>query len=175
MLANQSYNTRVQAGKSQEAAIIATLRANGVNIQDPTENEDKFDKIDGWIIDGNTKKSLQIKFREENNDTIFEAIKDIDRGILGRDLISKADLYLVVDSMGIGRLVDAKNLKKLATQIKDAIMPVVNKGITSWHTNSCDIKITTDKYHGNRKLMIFFNPEKLNIIKSWKFDLTKTA
>lgn len=174
MLANQSYTTRVQVGKSQEATIIATLRANGVNIQDPTENEDKFDKIDGWIIDGSTKKSLQIKFREGGDDIIFEVVKDVDRRIDGRDLISKADYYLVVDTNGVGRLMLTTPIKQLATQIKEAIMPVVNKGTVNWHTRNCDIKITTDKSHGNRKLMAYFKPSSFNVIKMWKFNLTSS-
>lgn len=172
MLANQSYQDRVSAGKSQEAIIINTLRQNGVNIQDPTENEDKYDKIDGWLIEGGSKKSVQIKFREGGDDIIFEIVKDVDRHIDGRDLISKADYYLVVDRNGIGRLLLTAPLKDAAQKIKGAIMPVINKGTTSWVTRTCDVKITTDKSHGNRKLMAYFKPTAFNVIKTWKFNLT---
>ena len=169
-----NYNQRIAAGKVKEKAIVDQLRQRGVKIDDPTPDEDKFDKIDGWIHDDKDNvKSVQIKFRESGDDIIFEIVKDLDRNIPGRDMISKAELYLVVDRVGNGRLIDTSAVKAKASialeEVKKDIATAPGK--TNWNRVGYQIKITQDRAHGQNKLMGYFSPKMFHTLANWKFTL----
>lgn len=173
MLAEQSYSDRVKNGKSKERIIINSIRRSGTQIDCPTEAEDMYSKIDGWIVENGKRKSIQIKFRENGNDIIFEVMKDVDRNINGRDLIGKADYYLCVDTFGNGRLFETKTFKDLAQKIKESIMPLINSTKTNWNFKQFEVKLTIDLAHGNRKLMCYFYPRSFQSLKIWKINLVQ--
>ena len=81
---------------------------------------------------GGVRRSIQIKFREGGDDVIFEILRDVDRIVDGRDLVSKADYYIVVDRHGIGRVFKTEQFKDLARQIKNAILPMINLVFPAW-------------------------------------------
>jgi len=169
-----NYNQRIAAGKVKEKAIVDQLRKYGIKIDDPTAQEDMYDKIDGWIYDKTgAKKSVQIKFRESGDDIIFEIVKDLDQNRPGRDMISKAELYLVVDRSGSGKLISTDAVKKKASEllkvVQSDLQKVPNK--TQWSGVGWEVKITQDRAHGQNKLMGYFNPKMFSIIHNWKFTL----
>jgi len=172
MLADKDFHTRVAAGKSKEAQIIDILRDKyKMDIVPANEGEDKHDKIDAWLTINGKKMAVQIKFREEGKtDIIFEIVKDLDKNILGRDLIGKADYYLVVDSFGEGTMIDAALIKSMAEQVRKALMPVFHRK-NIWGTQDYQVHITVDKSSGNRKMMMFVNPNKFKAIGKYKFDI----
>lgn len=177
MLADKSYNERVQAGKAREEQILNRLRQAGMNILAATADEDMHDKIDGWIVDRmGGKRSLQVKFREGGDDILFEIVKDLDKGIMGRDMICQAEFYVIVNSRGVGRLFETAPIKKWAGKLHEMVKKdlatkpeKVNWVNTSKPWGPWEVKITVDKAHGNRKLMGYFSPGMFVTIGEWKF------
>jgi hypothetical protein len=169
-----NYNQRIAAGKVKEKMIVDQLRKYGVKIDDPTQQEDMYDKIDGWMYDSKgVKNSVQIKFRESGDDIIFEMVKDLDKNIPGRDMISKAQLYLVVDRTGAGKLINTDSVKKKAQELLKVVESDLEKNPnkTRWSNVGWEVKITQDRAHGQNKLMGYFNPKMFTIIHNWKFAL----
>ena len=151
-----NYSDRIALGKQQEAFIIDFLKSKGYNIELPTSHEDMRDKIDGWILPkSGGKVSFQLKFREGNKtDIIFELIKDWDKNIEGRDLISKAQLYVMVDANGVINIYKVSDIKAKAKELLALadVNPVDQRG-KGW-----EIKFRNDSAHGQLKLMAFFDP-----------------
>ena len=158
------YNTRIALGKSQEPIIIDFLRSKGMKVDLPTANQDIKDKIDGFILPkAGGRISFQLKFRESGDDIIFEIIKDWNRNIEGRDLVSKAQLYVVVDRHGRLNIFNTKDIKAKARELLDlADKTPNNQSGTGW-----DLKFTTDKSNNNVKLMGFFSPSLFKPIASY--------
>lgn len=169
-----NYNQRIAVGKVKEKAIVDQLRKYGVKIDDPTAQEDMYDKIDGWMYDVHgTKNSVQIKFRESGDDIIFEIIKDLDLDRPGRDMISKAQLYLVVNRSGNGVLIHTETVKKKASELLKVVQSDLQKipSKTQWSGVGWEMKITQDRAHGQNKLMGYFNPKMFKALGNWKFTL----
>jgi hypothetical protein len=158
------YNTRVALGKSRELEIIEFLRKKGYKIIEPTSSQDMHDKIDGFICPKmGGKLSFQLKQRESNQgDIIFEIIKDWDRNIEGRDLQSKADLYIVVDRYGHINIFNTKEIKDKAREL----LALADKNPNNQEGTHWELKFTQDFAHGQTKLMAFFNPNLFKIIAS---------
>jgi len=170
----KDYSTRISAGKSIESKIIQSLRDRGIDIALPSKQEDMYDKIDGWITKDGKKHSVQIKYREGGDDIIFEILKDMDRNVLGRDMESKAEYYIVVDRQGNGKMYSTKLIKALAQKMLDFVEKSLklNRSKTDWKfnggwNNSWELKITIDNAHGQRKLMAFMNPLMFDAIGEW--------
>lgn len=151
------YSSRIAAGKAKEALIIDELRIKGLNIELPTASQDKYDKIDGFFITAKTQKrlSFQLKFRESGDDVIFEIIKDWDNNIEGRDLISKAEVYIIVDRHGKVNMYSTKLIKDKAKELLDLAdsNPKENQEGNGWQ-----MKFTIDKATGSTKLMAYLKP-----------------
>ena len=159
-----NYNDRITLGKQQEARIIDFLKTKGYNIQLPTASEDKYDKIDGWFLPkSGGKLSFQLKFREGGDDLPFELIRDWDRNIEGRDLISKAQLYVVVNRSGRLSIYKTSEIKAKAQELLKLAdeNPVDQKG------SGFDLKFTIDKANGANKVMLFFNPLLFKSVASY--------
>lgn len=175
MLANISnYEDRISAGKVVEKRIIDAFRQMGYNIEDPTPSEDKEDKIDGWLIDKSQHRiPLQIKFRETGDDILFELVRDLDKGYPGRDLISKAALYLVVDRNGKTRMYLTKPIKERAQKIVDVLVPMIKKdsGKGLWTGNGWEIRVQHDRAHGQRKLVAYFSPDLFSPVGEWNLKI----
>lgn len=163
----QDYGLRVETGKLVEQKILTALRYAGMKIADPTSEEDTQDKVDGWIIDETGRHSLQIKYRETGDDILFEVMRDLDRNIPGRDSVSKAEYYLVVDRSGTGRLFLTAPIKELARQMITIAGELLNTTKTEWHGIGWQLRITIDRANGSRKLMAFFNPNKFRCLNEW--------
>jgi len=147
------YTSRIALGKEQEAYIIDYLNHNGYKIDLPTSQQDKFDKIDGFFCPKTGGRlSFQLKFREGGADIIFEAVKDWEANIMGRDMISKAQLYVIVNPQGLLSIYNTAAIKTKANELLADANPVNQRG-DKW-----EMKFTTDKASGNHKLMMFFNP-----------------
>lgn len=165
------YQGRVEAGKAVEKEILDVLRKAGVVIEEPTANEDMEDKIDGWIIRDGKRVSVQVKFREGGDDVIFEVVKDLDKGIPGRDMVSKAELYVVMDTLNVIRLFAVEQIKTMAKLVRDHVLGELRltPNRTDWGSKTaCNVKITIDKRHGNRKMMAYFNPKMLKSLGEWR-------
>lgn len=170
MLNHQDYSARLASGKAVEKEILNVLRKAGITIEEPAVNEDMVDKIDGWMTWKGKRVSVQVKFREGGDDVIFEIIKDIDQNIPGRDMVSKADYYLVMDTMNIIRLFAVEQIKTMAKLVRDHVLGELHytPSRTDWGSRTaCNVKITVDKCHGNRKMMAYFNPKMLTSLGEW--------
>jgi hypothetical protein len=170
VLNNQQYSDRVEAGRVVEKRILDTIRKAGIQVDDPTPEEDMYDKIDGWIHWKGRRSSLQVKFREGGDDVIFEVVKDMDRSVVGRDMQSKAEFYAVMNLQHRIRLFATAPIKEMAETIRKHVLTEIirfpNKD--NWGSAArCNAKITTDKAHGNRKLMAYFNPGMLTMLAEW--------
>lgn len=170
----KNYDQRIEAGKRVEKNILDSLRALGYKIQDPTSHEDKYDKIDGWWIDKKDNKyPLQIKFRESGDDIIFEMMKDADRQVVGRDMISKAVIYLVANRQGFTRMYLTKLIKEKAKELLDMVQKdrAENPFKSTWRGHGWEIKLTVDRAYGQRKIMGFFDPDMFTASASWQLKI----
>lgn len=171
MLNAMNYQGRVEAGKAVEKEILAVLRKAGIEIAEPTADEDMREKIDGWMTWLGERVPIQVKFREGGNDVIFEIIKDIDKSVPGRDMVSKAVLYVVMDTANVIRLFAVEQIKAMAILVRDHVLGELRQfpNKTNWGSNTaCNVKITVDKRHGNRKMMTYFNPRMLKSLGEWR-------
>lgn len=148
---------------------------NGLTINEATPEEDQQDKIDGWMVDkAGDKHSIQIKYRETGDDILFEVVKDLDKSYEGRDMVSKAEFYVIVNRTGYCRLFLTAPIKKWAQKLLAMAMQDLSvkrskrnwKGIRPW-----EMKITIDRAHGNRKLMAYFSPTMFEAIGEWQLNL----
>jgi hypothetical protein len=174
MLANiNNYGDRISAGKETEAKILNALRRMGQQISDPTPEEDKYKKIDGWWDLKGTKRPVQVKFRETGDDILFELVKDIDRNIEGRDMISEADLYLVVDRMGTTRVFLTRPIKEKAKEILNIVEKdrAQSPFKVNWWGTDWQVKMQVDRAHGQRKLVAYFDPKLFNALATWKLNI----
>lgn len=168
------YNTRISAGKVVEKSILDGLRKRGIKIDNPSESEDKYEKIDGWWIDSKQRRHpLQVKFRQSGDDILFELTKDIDKKIVGRDLKSKATLYLVANRSGTTRLFFTKPIKEKAEQLLKTVEDDLKKEPhkTQWSGNGWEVKLQIDRAHGQRKLVAYFKPNLFDAIASWNLNI----
>jgi hypothetical protein len=175
MLAGISnYGDRITAGKRVEHAIVDQLRKKGFTIEDPTPGQDMHEKIDGfWVDKKQNKYPLQIKFRETGDDIIFELIKDVDRKIDGRDLKTKAVLYLVADRQGVTRMFLTKPIKDKAQEILKTILAELenNPNKANWEGPHWQAKLQVDRAHGQRKIMAYFNPKMFSALGTWYLNI----
>ena len=165
-ISSESLPDRIARGKALEATIIKNLTPQlasiGSTIVNATLTEDKYDKIDRWIITAKgTRLSLQLKVRTESGDDLpYEIIKNMETGEDGRDLKCQANLYLYVDRNGKGWMYKTQTIKAavltLLAQVKKDLGENPTKKV--WDGDTYQIRITIDNNHGNTKLMGFFSP-----------------
>jgi len=174
MLNGEDYDARVIQGKLGEKQILDVLRKAGIKIAEPTDEEDIKDKIDGWMEWDGTTVAVQVKFRESGDDVLFECMKDIDRGITGRDMRCKAEYYLVKDRTGKIRMFLVRELKTKVAGFIDLVLNEHrrNPSVKAWGSVSApiNVKVVFDKCHGNRKLIAYFNPKTLKCLGEWTHD-----
>jgi hypothetical protein len=175
MLANiQNYNDRISAGKKVESAIINGLRNRGFKIDDATADQDMHQKIDGWWIDKKDNKyPLQIKFRQSGDDILFELMRDVDRNIEGRDIKSKAVIYLVADRNGTTRMFLTKPIKEKASEILKTVFTDLEKepNKNEWEGPNWQARVQFDRANGARKIVAYFDPRMFHVLGSWNLNL----
>lgn len=173
MIAEKSFAERLREGKILEALVARSLRpileAMGNQLVESTVDEDKHPKIDRWIVTRKGKLSLQIKVRESGDDLIYEIVKNVRTWEDGRDLLCQADLYLYVDRAKTGWLYWLKDIKgKIKTLREQARKDLnINPNQNFWSDNGYEMRVTTDRFHGNSKLMAFFNPTYFPVIQKF--------
>ena len=93
---------RLRRGLNREAQIACALRDQvGLPIHNATQHEDKYCKVDRWIVYPDRRVALQIKYREVGEDLLFE-VYDTWYGFthpqnqLGRDMFGDAEQYAVL-------------------------------------------------------------------------------
>ena len=111
----QSREERVRSGKKQEERIIRSMTSeHGWNVKHVSENQDKFDKIDGILIYSpdsipvSLPAPIQIKYRDTGDDLLMEVVWEfnnqyespIDQLLTGRDMKGSAKLYLCLNKLG---------------------------------------------------------------------------
>lgn len=165
------FKTRVQTGRQIENKILNALRTNvGWQIVLPTMSEDKYDKIDGWIIENNKKIPLQIKYRDKSSgsDIFMEIMKDYYKKIPGRDMIGKAKIYVTLAN-NLLMIRDAEEAKKIANEMTKELEQKIltNPQITRLTTSKGMIMISPDPATGVEKLKAYINPNAF----SWKKNI----
>lgn len=174
MLANVSnYGERISAGKRVEKQILDALCKKGYRIEDPTSSEDMHDKIDGWWLDKQGKRfPIQVKYRETGDDIIFELIQDIQTNNAGRDMKSKAVLYLVADTHLTTRMFLVKPIKEKAQEIIQSVIGDLKKNAyqNDFRGHGWEAKIRTDRAHGQKKLMAYMNPNLFTPLATWRLS-----
>ncbi len=168
------YDQRVAAGKRLESNVLNALRAMGHQIDAPTPEQDKIEKIDGWWIGSKGGRfPLQLKVRETGDDIIFEILKDINKGLDGRDLKSMAYVYIVSDTWGRARMFLTKPIKDKAEELKALALRDMAKDPfkTRWFGDRWEMKMQIDRGGGQRKLIAYFQPELFEPLKIWRLNL----
>lgn len=158
-------------GRAIEKEIIEFLRSKGLVITPATVGEDMHDKVDAWIIWNGKREAVQIKFREGGNDVIFEILRDFDKMLPGRDMVSKASIYIIMDTHHTIRMFRVEDLKAKAQALQDYVYQDLEHfpRKTAWgKPNHCSVKITIDRASQQRKLMAYFNPAMLNVLGTWQ-------
>lgn len=170
MINDKGYQDRVALGKAVETKILDVLRRQGIKITEPAASEDMHDKIDGWMEWHSKMVPVQVKFRESGDDVLFEIVKDLDQGIMGRDMECKALFYLVKNRDDLIRMFSVTELKEKSKAIYDFVLSDMKKHPEkeSWGGSNVTAKIVIDKAHRNRKLIAYFNPQKLQVFGEWK-------
>jgi hypothetical protein len=168
------YEQRVKSGRHIEALILEAMRkrVEGRNVvfEEPTNQEDLYDKIDAWLINPIGKRySVQIKYRESGDDIIFEVCKDIPSWSPGRDLLSVSQLYLFVDRDKTARLYWTAPIhadaQVLFEQAKKDLTEHPEK--TQWFGEGYEMFRRPDRANGKDKLVAFFSPRRFAVIEQW--------
>ena len=169
-----NYDERISKGRYIESQILKNLndrvQSRGVKFEEPTEREDIESKIDAWLINPSNKKySVQVKYRETGDDIIFEVIKDTNRWLDGRDMLSVSQLYLFVNRQGKARLYWTDPIKTKAKELKEIAEKdlTTNPNETKWFGEGWELKKHPDHATGTDKLVAFFNPNLFPVIETW--------
>lgn len=130
---------RLTDGWAAEDQIINVLKTTVGRFDKPKGGHsiaDKFDKIDGILTFPNRRvETVQIKARQNGNDVLVEVLKDYERNVPGRDMLTKAKIYVVRDMSGRIILIKTEQIK---SYIKEMLKELEIKGFdeSGWFANS---------------------------------------
>lgn len=152
----QGIDQRVQYGKSIEKQIFDNLVGCGLKLREPTDRQDKYDKIDGWWETPSGEKPIQIKYRDTGDDILFEVMLDYERGIPGRDMVGKALYYAVLSRTG-GTIVmvSVAEAKELITRAQEAADQEGFDERGNFRMGGLILRIRPDPRTGQDKLMAY--------------------
>jgi hypothetical protein len=176
----QNRMQRVVAGLDLEQRVVNALRDRGESIEPAELNQDKYDKIDGWWIRNNQRLPVQVKVRESGDDILYELMADLDRNVEGRDLISRAKLYLVMDTRGKTRLFETGPIKDTAERMLNVIMMDLRKNPNKSYWGGVrgedghpkwEARVQHDRADNHRKLVAYFNPSLFRPIAEWDLKI----
>ena len=119
---NLSRDERLMHGWKAEDEIIAVLQKMVGPFRRPKGGQVSFadtqEKIDGYLTFPTGKElSVQIKTRQSGGDILVEVWKDYERGAEGRDMKSKAAVYVVRDLSGRLIMVRTEHVKSKVYQL----------------------------------------------------------
>jgi len=168
-MANQfqtDYSARVAYGKQMESKIILALQAAGWQIRPASESQDKYDKIDGFKLNGSVAVPFQIKYRDSGDDILMEVLKgDLPlQGVPhfnGRDIIGSAAMYVCLNKAGnLMRIRSAVEAKAMALKLAKMLVADYqrdngNRVVTQPEGQA---RMTVDPATGQKKIMAFLSP-----------------
>lgn len=163
----QSFHSRVDYGKSIEKQIFDSMVDCGFDLKPATTSEDMHDKIDGWWKRNGLGSPIQIKYRDTGDDILFEVLKDYKKNIPGRDMVSKAKYYAVLDKAG--RRINIVNVDEAKSLIRKALQSVEKEGFDmngNFRMGRLMLRVRNDPSSGQEKLMAFIPVSELKIIDS---------
>lgn len=170
----QGIDKRVQYGKSIEKKIFDNLVQCGLKLREPSTQEDKYDKIDGWWETPSGEKPIQIKYRDTGDDILFEVLLDYERGIPGRDMVGKAVYYAVLSRTG-GNIVmvSVAEAKALITAAQDAADQEGFDERGNFRYRGVMLRIRPDPRTGQDKMMAYIPVSMLKqVVPSCKANIT---
>lgn len=165
------HRERVQIGRLREQQIVAALKSqHGLDLSPPTEAQDKEQKIDAFLETDGKKQAVQIKYRQTGDDILVEVFDrwfgwDKKENKVGRDMIGKAELYVVLRQ-------DKKTVVMTTTAtIKAIVNNMLRCAMTGgWtedkgeqqktlsyhkHGGKCQLKVQRDPRDGRTKMMAY--------------------
>jgi hypothetical protein len=166
---------RVRDGKRREAQIANALREqHGLDLRRPTDSEDRYEKIDRWLVTGDGRRlAVQVKYRQTGEDLLVEVYDkwygwDDPKNKVGRDVTSPAchaSLYAVLRSdRRTVVMVETRILRRL---VEDMIVSARVGGWTSdygpsaktlrYFQGGCraELKVMTDPADGRPKMVAY--------------------
>ena len=172
-----AYSKRVEHGKRGEMIILQKLEELGYRIREASPDEDKHDKIDGFLNfptvgkDGENEIPIQVKYRQTGPHILLEIGFFGREGrfeMNGRDMIGKAGMYVCLsDDKKTLRLCDYSALKREASRMavlflsrREKETKVGRLPSTSYREEKCgEVRITQDKSSKRVKMLFFAFPE----------------
>ena len=172
-----AYSKRVEHGKRGEMIILEKLEELGYRIREASPEEDKHDKIDGFMNfptvgkDEENEIPIQVKYRQTGPHILLEIGFFGREGRFernGRDMIGKAGMYVCLsDDKKTLRLCDYSGLKREASRMAGIFLSRREKETkegrlpsTSYREKRCgEVRITQDKSSKRVKMLFFGYPE----------------
>jgi hypothetical protein len=179
----QSREERVKSGKSQESKIIrAMIEEHKWDIRQVTENQDKYDKIDGVLVSCpnpppvSLPAPVQIKYRDTNSgdDVLMEVVwqfrgeyeTPLNQLLTGRDMKGAAKLYLCLNKLGtLVRARIADEAKSIARKLLEGLLASRKR---SYSIGRSQIRLTEDPESRRPKINAYIDPNDPSF--SWKQD-----
>lgn len=171
-MASQSMHERIGRKNETEKPLKDHLKKVGLWSHPGTTQQDKHDKIDGYLKSpkqgpGEGKHSVQLKQRENGDDSIFEVEDDIVENPTGsphgRDYRSKAFFFCCRDTKGNVVLIKTQDIRVLVDalllQFPDKRLPdfdEVEGRSPQYSFGGAKFQNTSDRRSGAIKLMGFF-------------------
>ena len=119
----QTKKKRTEKGKLIENMVIQYFQDMGLNVYQSNEFDDKYNKIDMFLVLNKMILKCQIKTRFKNNDPIVESMRNITFKSLnklntssllnGRDIIKDIDLYIICNSSSL-IILESDIIKKIS-------------------------------------------------------------
>jgi hypothetical protein len=168
-----AYSKRVEHGKRGEMIILRKLEELGYRIREASPDEDKHDKIDGFMDSstGENEIPIQVKYRQTGPHILLEIGFFGREGRFernGRDMVGKAEMYVCLsDDKRTLRLCDYSALKREASRMAGIFLSRREKETTegrlpsnSYREERCgEVRITQDKSSKRVKMLFFGYPE----------------
>lgn len=184
---------RIRNGLRREKQIADALKSqHGLNLVEPTADEDGTRKIDRWLVEGNKRTAVQIKYRESGDDIAVEVFDrwygwDHPQNKIGWDVQGDSKFYAVLRAdRETVVLANADVLKKIVQEMVSAAKLIgwtVDHGPASGKTlryfkagSKIELKVQTDPYNGRMKMMAYIPANVLeaeNQAKTYKVHLPK--
>lgn len=176
-IAKLPFHERLRIGKQGEAQMLKNLQAKGYFIKPATLDQDKHDKIDGWLSnDGQNFIPFQSKYRETGTDIgmdVFEPFFGVDNPNTrqGRDYRGKAQLYVtqvhdqlyVMARIGLHRIVTETISEWRSLGFKYDFGDGLSRGtFNSRQYPGVQLKLKIDEENCNPKIMAYIPPAIVN-------------
>lgn len=161
-----NYQDRVARGRGVEEKIKEALyRQHKIQITPASQSADMYDKIDGFW----NNEPIQIKYRDRGSagdrvDILYELIRPynpnipMDQQNPGRDVLSKAAYYVVLDPTG--RMIYKVPTKMIKLLMRQTLRELGDRPLLKSFkgSNGVELRLTSDPSSGVQKIIGFLNP-----------------